>query len=165
MPRFSLFFSFLLALTNYRVMAQVLPQEHQNTDSVVVKKKANNGVKNASTVLVKIMPDADCSIYIDGENRGNIKSGNALRLSLKTGEYEIKAVSLKSDSDFIVEDYKVTTAGEEQLCKLTLQPIISGRSNIAMGEHYFNQGHAFQDSGSVGFIRKRCSVGKLLCAM
>jgi len=115
--------------------AQVLPKDQSNTDSSSMKKTATKNKATVSsktavqlgTSILKIMSNADCWIYIDGESKGSIKAGTVLRVTLKKGQYQIKAVSASNNSDIITQNYTVETTGEELLYNLDLQSVTNKR--------------------------------------
>jgi formylglycine-generating enzyme required for sulfatase activity/CBS domain-containing protein len=94
-------------------------------DTVVAAKPVPVVVQPTKSTI-KILPDVDCSIYIDGQFKGAVTAGDILKLSLPKGNYVIKAVT-KTKLDQLSQDYTVEEAGVESLVKISMQPVIDTR--------------------------------------
>lgn len=81
---------------------------------------------NAAKAAIKIIPDADCTIYINGDKKGRVNSGSILRISLAKGTYTVKAVGANT-VDTVSEEYRVEAIGANILLKINLQTIIDAR--------------------------------------
>jgi formylglycine-generating enzyme required for sulfatase activity len=89
----------------------------------------------ASPAVLKILPDADCTIYIDGENKGRAAAGNLLRVPLVKGSYMLKAVGI-NPADVFSQPFHVDMPGTEVLLEVKLQQLINIRVNAEAQNNY-----------------------------
>lgn len=128
------------------IFSQILPEKQktfvQSTTSSTKKSKpkpksAVVKTKGNQTIILKIIPDADCKIYVDGELKGTANSGNMLRINLPKGDYIIKAVSTDNNIDRTEQQYNIDETGTEKILQIGLVSIINTRlrkENAAKGE-------------------------------
>lgn len=81
----------------------------------------------ATKSIIKILSDADCLIYVDGQFKGQVAANDILRLGLAKGNYVIKAVSKSNKADQSSQNYNVDEAGVESLVTINLQAVINAR--------------------------------------
>ena len=159
MPKCIVAAIFLSVFVARSIEAQTLPQEQLTTDSLAVKKKhAANYVKtnNASnkttnTSVIKFLCDADATLYIDGDKKGELQKDVVFRISISKGEYQLKAFSSANENDIIKEKYVVLDTGTEKLVEISLQQVISNRLNAAASiSESEKQKHSDADAGKKG---------------
>lgn len=68
----------------------------------IVEKVVEVPVDGTLTPFLKLKSDLDCTFYLDGEKRAEIKAGEIKKIPLPKGEYELKFVTM--DGKDIVED-------------------------------------------------------------
>jgi formylglycine-generating enzyme required for sulfatase activity len=81
----------------------------------------------SGVATIKITSDADCKFYVDGEYKATITGDNIIKLNLKSGQYQFKAVSISNTNDVFKEYYTVEKAGTEQFYEIPLSQIINRR--------------------------------------
>ena len=121
-------FLFFICAVSY---AQVIPSETGPNPAKKPVKKTKQVKKVsqpviASTETVKIFPDSDCTVYVDGEMRGKVTAGNNLKIALAKGTYRIRAVGT-NPADIFIQDYTVENLGTETILAINLKPIIDSR--------------------------------------
>lgn len=107
-----LFVTVILFFTVYACFGQGTPKT----------KHAKVGVTGS---LLKIRPDTNCSIYVDGDYKGQFATGAFLKLKLNKGVYEIKAVGENPKDLFMAYDTIKTT--DESIFYITLRQTIFQR--------------------------------------
>ena len=114
----NLFILFILILTTQQLLlAQAAGQP---------KKKTQGSTLTGSFATVKIMPDTDCSIYIDGDLKGTLAAGAILKIKLEKGDYIIKAVGLNK-ADELTQTYTVATVGVETILNIGMASVVKAR--------------------------------------
>ena len=121
-----LVFLFLLLTTLWFVASgQVIPAELSTKTALpapVLKKHAVSG----DEAVIKILPDADCTVYVDGEKKGYVKANNILRVPLQRGMYVLRIVG-NNKADAISKDYVVETIGVQTLLRINLKDMMKMR--------------------------------------
>ena len=102
-----------------RVKALVTPTGLLAARQQVKPVQKNSSKDTSDKVILNILPNADCTIYIDGKSRGDVLAGKVLRIPLAKGTYDIKATG--ADNNQFDQVYTVKTASTETLLKISLQ--------------------------------------------
>ncbi|HZY38733.1 MAG TPA: formylglycine-generating enzyme family protein [Mucilaginibacter sp.] len=87
--------------------------------------KTKHAKPTTATAMVKIQPDTNCTIYLDGEPKGKVATGAFLKLKLDKGIYEIKAEGENPKDVFAAYDTVKTT--DETIFKVSLRRLIYQR--------------------------------------
>ena len=116
--------------------AQILPKEDTTSDSKPTKKPAvqKNTSKETITgpaLIVKIIPDVDCIIKVDGERKGTATAGNVLKVKLGVGQFVITATGTTKKDEKFEQDYTVTKdqLGSELILRISIKNNSSDVSN------------------------------------
>lgn len=76
---------------------------------------------------LKVMSNVDCKFYVDGEYKATITEGSIERISLKLGEYQLKAVSTENSADVFRQILKIEKTGVEKFYEIDLKTIAGER--------------------------------------
>ena len=113
------------------VSAQIkLPQKENEQKAPAKQAPAKTAeVKPVFTQPVftlKVIPDADCRFYVDGEFQATIQKDEIAKISLNKGEYKLKAVSLNNEADVFKELYTVNPQdiGTEKFYEIAVHDIL-----------------------------------------
>lgn len=90
-------------------------------------KPAAPAPSTVGTSTVKVTCNAPCKLYVDGELKGTIKGEEILRVQLRPGEYQFKAVSTAHAADEVRKLHTVERAGTEVFHAVDLLRVIDVR--------------------------------------
>ena len=125
-----IFITLFLIFTCSVSFAQVIPTEAPATPPTKQAAKSHTQKKQLvqlpATSVIKILPDADCTIYIDNEKKGKVIAGNFLKIPLGAGDYVIKAVGT-NPADVLSQNYTVETVGRETILNIKLNDVVNAR--------------------------------------
>ena len=103
------------------------PSVEQPAAPQLAKPVQKNIPKDTSArAIVNIVPNADCTIYIDGKNRGEVLAGKVLSIPLAKGTYDIKATGANNSQ--YAQVYTVKTTGTPLSLKISLKPLTAAQA-------------------------------------
>lgn len=79
-----------------------------------------------SKFMLKVLPDADCTIFIDGVSKGKVQAGEIWGQLVAKGTYTVKAVG-NNPSDVVSQQYTVQGTNVDPVLKLYLNDVINAR--------------------------------------
>ncbi|MBO7477256.1 MAG: SUMF1/EgtB/PvdO family nonheme iron enzyme [Salinivirgaceae bacterium] len=86
---------------------------------------------------LKFSTDVDCQIFIDDEPMAEAHVGRITKLPLRQGEYLLRVVSLKNESDSYQLEFEMPNA--DKLLKIELTPIQTERENEELRQREIEQ--------------------------
>ncbi len=119
-------FSFA-AFAQVKVPQKETPKQTAPVKQTPVKTAEVKPVSSGPVQILKVTSNADCNFYVDNELKGTLKQDDILKISLKTGEYQFKAVSLSNPADIKREIYTVDKTGIEKFYNINLQEVVQNR--------------------------------------
>ena len=98
----------------------------QSTTGGQPKKKTQGSTLSGNFATVKILPDSDCTIYMDGDLKGTLSTGQILKVKLEKGDYIIKAVGTNK-LDELTQTYTIATVGVETILNIGMAAVVKTR--------------------------------------
>ena len=84
---------------------------------------------------LKVITNTDCKFYVDGELKGIIGTDEApLKINLKMGDYQLRAVSIDNNEDEFRQIYTVDKTGMEKFFEIDLKAITEERERKIVAE-------------------------------
>lgn len=152
----SYFISFLILLIAFSLQAQIkLPPKENKTQvkQVPAKTSDSNPVNSGPTLTLKIISNADCKFYLDGELKTILAKDEIEKIQLKAGDYQFKAISTANSADIYKEIHTVRKEeiGTERFFEINLQSII----NLRLAEERLAiQREKESDANEIAFEKK-----------
>lgn len=101
------------------IFSQAVAQNAGETKTTEKQKKEYTGQE----LTLKLSSDVSCKFYVDGEYKATVKPGEMVKLNLKKGEYELKAVSTENTEMVYKQYYTVETTGVEKIYQISFAGI------------------------------------------
>jgi formylglycine-generating enzyme required for sulfatase activity len=98
----------------------------QSISGAQPKKKTQGNTLSANLATIKILPDSNCTIYIDSDLKGTLTTGQILKVKLEKGDYIIKAVGTNK-LDELSQTYTVAAVGVETILNIGMAAVIKTR--------------------------------------
>ncbi len=137
-------FSFA-AFAQVKVPQKETPKQTTPVKQTPVKTAEVKPVSSGPVQILKVTSNVDCNFYVDNELKGTLKQDDILKISLKTGEYQFKAVSLANPADIKREIYTVDKTGIEKFYNINLQEIKEAELRAKQSEMLIKSGFKFSD--------------------
>ena len=93
---------------------------------------ASTGTVPSGKECIHLMPNLDCKLNIDGEDKGKIAAGIGIKIYLAKGYYLIRAFSIDGLDTFKAV-YKVDEEGKERMYDVDLMAVTNARLNKEAG--------------------------------
>lgn len=118
---------FLLGIILRPIQAAAQVNPNQPKPAAPKPKPAAPAPSTAGTSTVKVTCNAPCKFYVDGELKGTLDADEVVRLALKLGQYQFRAVGKEHAADEVKELYTVREIGTEVFRTIDLQWVIDAR--------------------------------------